>query len=93
MSRIGKYPVPVPDGVTVEVDGQTVKARGKLGERSLTLIDEVSVKLEDGKVWVRPRNDSKRAWTMWGTARSLVNNLIKGVGEGFTVNLEVVGIG
>lgn len=93
MSRIGKNPVAVPEGVTVEIDGQLVTAKGKLGERSVRLVDEVAAELKDNEVWVTPRGGSKRARTMWGTSRSLVDSVIKGVSEGFTINLEIVGVG
>ncbi len=93
MSRIGKYPVPVPDGVTVEVAGRRVTAKGKLGALSLDLVDEVTAVLEDKKIAVRPTDDSKRARAMWGLQRSLLNNLVTGVSEGFTVGLEINGVG
>jgi large subunit ribosomal protein L6 len=93
MSRIGKNPVAVPEGVAVEIDGQRVTAKGKRGERSIRLVDEVGAELRDDEVWVTPRSDSKGARTMWGTSRSLVDSLIKGVSEGFTINLEIVGVG
>lgn len=93
MSRIGKHPVPIPDGVEVTLAGQTVTAKGKLGQRSITVNDEVALSMEDRQVWVKPRQDTTRGRTMWGTCRSLVNNLIVGVAEGFTVNLEIIGVG
>jgi large subunit ribosomal protein L6 len=93
MSRMGRHPVVVPEGVQVAVDGSTVTAKGKLGERKLTLSDDVTVALGDGAVTVKPANDGRRAQVMWGTARSLVNNLIAGVGEGFTYELEIEGVG
>ncbi|MGQ9369694.1 50S ribosomal protein L6 [Azospirillum sp. ST 5-10] len=93
MSRIGKHPVSVPAGVDVQVQGQTVSAKGKLGALSTTLIDDVVPKLEDGKISVTPRNDSKRARTMWATARTLVNNMVVGVSQGYTINLEINGVG
>ena len=93
MSRIGKHPVPVPAGVDVTVDGQTVTAKGKLGELSFVVIDDISAKLEDGKVVVAPKADTRRARTQWGTARTQVSNLIEGVSKGFTVNLEINGVG
>jgi large subunit ribosomal protein L6 len=93
MSRIGKHPVVVPEGVTVQVDSQKVTAKGKLGERVITLVDDIAAELRDNEVWITPRNESKRARMMWGTSRSLVDSLIKGVSEGFTVNLVVVGVG
>ncbi|GIL37781.1 50S ribosomal protein L6 [Roseiterribacter gracilis] len=93
MSRIGKHPVPVPSGVTVSVVGQTVTAKGKLGEKKLTLIDDISVEMKDGTVVVLPRAETRRARQMWATSRSLVNNLVKGVSEGFTEDLEINGVG
>ena len=93
MSRVGKHPVPIPDGVEVTLAGQTVTAKGKLGQRSITVNDEVALSMEDRQVWVKPRRDTPRGRTMWGTCRSLVNNLIVGVAEGVTVNLEIIGVG
>jgi large subunit ribosomal protein L6 len=93
MSRIGKHPVPVPAGVTVQVTGQTVTAKGKLGQLSLTLIDEIEAKLEDGKLVVSPRNETVRARQNWATARTNVANLVTGVEKGFTRNLEITGVG
>jgi large subunit ribosomal protein L6 len=93
MSRIGKKPVPVPKGVTAKVDGQTVSVKGPKGELSLTLIDDVTVRLGDEGIEVIPRDDSKRARSMWGMSRSLVENLITGVNGGFTRTLEITGVG
>ena len=93
MSRIGKNPVPIPDGVTVEVSGRRVSAKGKLGELHATLMEEVEVKRDGDQILVRPRDDSDRAKQMWGTARSVVNNLVTGVAEGFTRGLEINGVG
>lgn len=93
MSRIGKNPVQVPDGVTVEVQGQLVKVKGKLGELSESLVDDVVVSKEDNLVWVKPANDSKRAAQMWGMARSKVRNLVEGVSQGFKKELLISGVG
>ena len=93
MSRIGKNPVQIPDGVTVAISGIVVTAKGKLGELGATLTDDVDVREEDNQVWVKPRNDSMRARKMWGTARSVVQNLVTGVSEGFTKTLEISGVG
>ena len=93
MSRIGKNPVPVPSGVSVDIAGQTVTAKGKLGTLKLVVSNEVATTLEDGKVWVKPKSDTKRARTLWGTTRALVNNMVNGVSKGFTVNLEINGVG
>jgi large subunit ribosomal protein L6 len=93
MSRIGKNPVPVPDGVTVAVAGQEFSAKGKLGEMKVVLVDEVEVALADNVITVAPRDGSKRAQTMWGMSRSIVSNIVTGVAEGFTKNLEIQGVG
>jgi large subunit ribosomal protein L6 len=93
MSRVGKHPVAVPSGVTVEIANRVLKAKGKLGELSLRLNEEVDAKLEDGKVVVTPRSDTKRARTLWGTTRALVNNMVGGVSKGFTKTLDINGVG
>jgi large subunit ribosomal protein L6 len=93
MSRIGKHPVPIPAGVDVQLSGQDIAVKGKLGQLSMRLVDEIEAKVEDGKVVVAPHSESKRAQVMWATSRTLVNNMIKGVSEGYTVNLEINGVG
>jgi large subunit ribosomal protein L6 len=93
MSRVGKYPVTVPSGVTVEIANRILKAKGKLGELSLRLSDEVDAKLEGGKVVVTPRSETKRARTLWGTTRAHVNNMVGGVSKGFSKTLEINGVG
>jgi large subunit ribosomal protein L6 len=93
MSRIGKKPVAVPSGVTANVEGQNVKVKGPKGALSFLVPDEVSVKLEDGKVQVDPRNETKRARSMWGTSRTMVANLVTGVTKGFERKLEITGVG
>jgi large subunit ribosomal protein L6 len=93
MSRIGKKPVAVPSGVTANVEGQTVKVKGPKGALSFVVPEEVSVKLEDGKVKVDPRNETKRARSMWGTSRTMVSNLVTGVTKGFERKLEITGVG
>lgn len=93
MSRIGKNPVEVPNGVDVQLAGRILTAKGKLGERSARLSDEVEVSIEDGKVWVKPRDLSKGARTMWGTTRSLIGGLVTGVHDGFTITLRIIGVG
>lgn len=93
MSRIGKKPVAVPSGVEVKVAGQTVSAKGKLGQLSVTVSDEVAVTMEGNVVTLKPRNDTRRANAMWGTSRTLVNNIVNGVAAGFTEQLEINGVG
>jgi large subunit ribosomal protein L6 len=93
MSRIGKSPVPIPQGVTVEVANQVITAKGKLGTLQLPVSPEVTASVEDGKLWVKPNSETKRARMQWGTTRALVNNMVTGVAKGFTVNLEINGVG
>jgi large subunit ribosomal protein L6 len=93
MSRIGKHPVPVPAGVDVQVSGQDVVAKGKLGQLSLRVIDDIEVTKDGSTVVVKPRNDGRRARENWATQRTLISNLVKGVSEGYTVNLEINGVG
>ena len=93
MSRVGQNPVMVPSGVDVQIAGQVLTVKGKMGELSAKLANEVEVTREDDKLIVRPRNQSRRARTLWGTSRAQVNNLVVGVTEGFTRTLEIVGVG
>jgi large subunit ribosomal protein L6 len=93
MSRVGKHPVDVPSGVDVAIDGKTVTAKGKLGQLAYQATDEVIIVLDDGKVVVRPVDESKRARAMWGTARSRIKSMVVGVSEGFTKQLEINGVG
>ncbi|MDA0654037.1 MAG: 50S ribosomal protein L6 [Proteobacteria bacterium] len=93
MSRIGKYPIPVPGGVEVRIDGKVVSAKGKLGQLSMTLMPEVTAELRDNTVVVRAVNDDQRSRSMWGMQRTLVANLIEGVSEGFSRDLEILGVG
>jgi len=93
MSRVGKHPVPIPSGVSVSIDGQRVEAKGKLGVLQLDLMDEVAIEQKDSQLSVQPREKSTRGRMMWGTARTLVANLVTGVNEGFTRQLEIHGVG
>jgi large subunit ribosomal protein L6 len=93
MSRIGKKAVPVPSGVTANVEGQTVKVKGPKGALQIVLPDEVTVKLDKGLVKVDPREETQRARAMWGTSRTLVANIVNGVANGFSEKLEITGVG
>jgi len=93
MSRIGKRPVSVPNGVTTNIDGQTLSVKGPKGELALTLVDDVTIELGDDGITVAPRDESKRARSMWGMSRSLVENLVVGVTDGFSKTLEINGVG
>ncbi|HYU12708.1 MAG TPA: 50S ribosomal protein L6 [Stellaceae bacterium] len=93
MSRIGKHPVTIPDGVEVQLAGQMLTAKGRLGTLSLAVSSEVTATIADGAVTIAPKDESKRARAMWGTTRALVNNMVTGVATGFTRNLEINGVG
>jgi large subunit ribosomal protein L6 len=93
MSRVGKYPVVVPSGVTVSLAGTNVSVKGKLGESSLQLVEDVEAGLDGDQLWVKPKGENKRARMMWGTTRALLNNMVKGVSDGWTINLEINGVG
>ena len=93
MSRIGKEPVTLVTGVTASISGQTVEVKGPKGTRSFTATDDVTLTIEEGAVKVSPRGTSKRARQQWGMARSMVENLVTGVTEGFKKELEIQGVG
>jgi len=93
MSRVGKRAVAVPSGVTANVEGQTVKVKGPKGALQMVLPDEVVAKMGDGGIKVDPRDQTKRARSMWGTSRTNVANLISGVTKGFEEKLEITGVG
>jgi large subunit ribosomal protein L6 len=93
MSRVGQAPVGIPDGVEIAIAGREVNAKGKLGALSLKLVEEVDLAHEDGKLTVTPRDQSKRARALWGTTRSLLQNIVTGVSEGFKIELEIAGVG
>jgi len=93
MSRIGKKPIPVPSGVTVTVDGQLVKAKGPKGELEFVVNDLCTVALKDGEVSVTPVDKSKPARSQWGLSRTRIANLVDGVVNEFTKELELVGVG
>ncbi len=93
MSRVGNSPVTVPAGVTVQLGGRKLSAKGKLGELQITLSEHVEVNLDGNDVVFKPVNDTKQARMMWGTTRNLVRNMVTGVSQGFTRNLEISGVG
>ncbi len=93
MSRIGKNPVTIPEGVTPTVSGQDITVKGPKGELSFKAHDDVVVKLEDGQIVLSPRTQSQRARQIWPTSRTRVQNMVVGVTEGFTKKLEIKGVG
>jgi len=93
MSRIGKKPVAIPSGVTATTEGKTLTVKGPKGTLSLQMIDEISYDVGAEGISVQPANDSQKARSFWGMQRTLVQNLVTGVTEGFTKTLEITGVG
>ncbi|MEM9206065.1 MAG: 50S ribosomal protein L6 [Pseudomonadota bacterium] len=93
MSRIGKKPIAVPGGVTANIDGQSITVKGPKGELSAVLVDEVLASMGDDGIDVKPVDQSKRARSMWGMSRTIVQNLVVGVTDGFERKLEINGVG
>ena len=92
MSRVAKYPVKVPAGVDVKLDGDQLTVKGGQGTLSMNINPDVVVTQEEGQLTFKPSENAK-SWAMVGTTRALVNNLVTGVSEGFTKTLEIVGVG
>ncbi|MDX1773773.1 LSU ribosomal protein L6P [Oceanihabitans sediminis] len=92
MSRIGNNPVAIPEGVTVDIKDNTLTVKGKLGELTQTF-DTIDIKVEEGNVYVTRSSDSKENKSKHGLYRSLVYNMIEGVSKGWTLSLELVGVG
>ncbi|RKF04606.1 LSU ribosomal protein L6P [Tenacibaculum lutimaris] len=93
MSRIGKNPIALPQGVEVKVDGNVVTVKGKLGELTQELTSGITVKVEDGTITLERSSDSKDHRAAHGLYRALINNMVEGVSKGFTKELELVGVG
>jgi large subunit ribosomal protein L6 len=93
MSRVGKHPITIPSGVEVQLEGQTISAKGGLGTLRLVVSNEVTASIADGAVTIAPKSETKQSRAMWGTTRALVNNMVTGVSKGFSVNLEINGVG
>jgi large subunit ribosomal protein L6 len=93
MSRIGKRPIPIPDKVTITLEGQKVSVKGPKGQLSLSLVPEVSIEQEDTTLLVKRRNESRIARQRHGLSRTLVANMVEGVSQGFQKRLEIQGVG
>ncbi|OJW53270.1 MAG: 50S ribosomal protein L6 [Alphaproteobacteria bacterium 41-28] len=93
MSRVGKHPVPIPQGVTCQISGQEIKVKGKNGELSALASKEVQITQDENGILVRPSDESKQARMLWGTWKNRIKNMVQGVNEGFTVRLEINGVG
>jgi large subunit ribosomal protein L6 len=93
MSRVGKNPVSIPQGVTVDVAGGVATVKGKLGTLKLPITKEVDVSVQDGKVLVKPVNETNESRVMWGTTRANLRNMVEGVSKGYSKALEINGVG
>ena len=93
MSRIGSQPVPIPQGVSIDLKGSRITVKGPKGELSMTFVDEVSAEQGEDGIVISPRDETKKARAMWGMQRALVANLVQGVTAGYEKNLELVGVG
>ncbi|MEE3851032.1 50S ribosomal protein L6 [Gordonia sp. LSe1-13] len=93
MSRIGKHPIQIPTGVDVTIDGQDVKVKGPKGELSVTVAEPITVAKEDNEIVVSRPNDERRNRSLHGLSRTLVNNLVIGVTQGYTTKMEIFGVG
>jgi large subunit ribosomal protein L6 len=93
MSRIGKVPVALPDNVTATIEGSVLSVKGPKGTLAMPMLEDISYGIEDGRIVVKPANETKRARSFWGMHRTLVQNLVTGVTEGFTKVLEITGVG
>ena len=93
MSRIGKRPVPLPSGVTATTEGQILSVKGPKGTLTLQMRDEIRYDISDDGISIQPANATKEARAFWGMQRTLVQNLVTGVSEGFTKVLEITGVG
>lgn len=93
MSRIGKMPIEIPQGVDVEIQGTHIRIKGPKGELSHVFPPVVDIEKEDGNITVKPRSDEKFSRAMHGTARAVIQNMVTGVSQGFEKFLEIVGVG
>jgi len=93
VSRIGKQPIPVPSGVEVRIEGSSVSVKGPKGELSSTFNEDMSLELEDGQIWVKRPSDARQHRSLHGLTRTLIANMVIGVSEGFSKNLEIIGVG
>lgn len=93
MSRIGKVPLSIPEGIEIQHEQNQITVKGPLGTLSMNFRKEVAIQIADGKIEFAPARNSKKAYSLWGTYRSLVDQMILGVSQGFVANLELVGIG
>lgn len=93
MSRIGKLPVAIPEGVEVKIDGSTVNVKGKNGELTRTFQPSIEIKQEGAEIVCSPKDELPETNAYWGLTRTLIHNMVTGVHDGFSKKLELVGVG
>ncbi len=93
MSRVGQSPILLSENIDVSKEGNLIKAKGPLGELKLEVIDSINVEIDNKLIKITNSDNSQKGQAIWGTTRALINNMVKGVSEGFTKNLEIVGVG
>lgn len=93
MSRVGSLPIEIQDTISTEIDGLNVTVKGPLGNIAKTFKGEIEILKENGTLLVKPLSSSKESKSMWGTARSIINNMVIGVSKGFVIDLEIIGVG
>ncbi|WP_298083065.1 50S ribosomal protein L6 [uncultured Campylobacter sp.] len=93
MSRIGKKPISIPNSLEVKIDGSSLKFKKSNNEKELDLKGHVDVKIEDGKIEFSPKGEDRQSRAYWGTYRALANNIVLGLTEGFSKQLEINGVG
>ena len=93
MSRVGQNPILLSENIDVSKEGNIIKAKGPLGELKLEVIDSINVEIDNKLIKITNSDNSQKGQAIWGTTRALINNMVKGVSEGFTKNLEIVGVG
>ena len=93
MSRIGQAIIKIPDGIEVKHEGNNFLVKGSKGELTAPVSDTVNVTIKDGTISVEPKNNDAKSKAIWGTTRALINNAVSGVSQGFTKDMEIVGVG
>ncbi len=93
MSRVGQSPILFSENIDVSREGNLIKAKGPLGELELKVVESIKVEIENKSIKVTNSDESQKGQAVWGTTRALINNMVMGVSEGFTKNLEIIGVG
>ncbi|WP_034649043.1 50S ribosomal protein L6 [Corynebacterium vitaeruminis] len=93
MSRVGKAPIAIPSGVETKIDGQAVEVKGPKGTLNIVVPEPITVAVEDGQIVVARPDDNRKSRSLHGLSRSLINNMVVGVTEGYTIKMEIFGVG